>query len=129
MFKASNAFSGFSVNDIPKAKEFYSKTLGMEVTEEHGMLHLHVGGDADVLVYPKPNHTPATFTILNIPVPDAEEAVDELTKRGVRFEEYHQPDLETNEKGIMRGNGPTIAWFKDPAGNIISVIEERGSIH
>ena len=97
MFKASNAFSGFSVNDIPKAKEFYAKTLGMEVTEEQGMLHLHVGGDADVLVYPKPNHTPATFTILNIPVPDVEQAVDELTKRGVRFEEYHQPDLETDE--------------------------------
>jgi catechol 2,3-dioxygenase-like lactoylglutathione lyase family enzyme len=129
MFEASNAFSGFSVNDIPKAKEFYSRTLGMEVTEEHGMLHLHVGGDAEVLVYPKPNHTPATFTILNIPVPDVDEAVDELGKRGVRFEQYHQPGLETDEKGIMRGNGPTIAWFKDPAGNIISVIEETGGVH
>lgn len=129
MFKASHAFSGFSVNDIPKAKEFYAKTLGMQVTEEQGVLHLRVGGDADVLVYPKPNHTPATFTILNIPVPDVEEAVDELSKRGVRFERYDQPGLETNEKGIMRGNGPTIAWFKDPAGNIISVTEVTGSIH
>jgi catechol 2,3-dioxygenase-like lactoylglutathione lyase family enzyme len=129
MFKASNAFSGFSVNDIPKAKEFYAKTLGMEVTEQEGMLHLHVGGHADVLVYPKPNHTAATFTILNIPVPDVDEAVDELTKRGVRFEQYHQPGLETDERGIMRGNGPRIAWFKDPAGNIISVIEETDSVH
>jgi hypothetical protein len=101
----------------------------MEVTEEEGILHLHVGGDAEVIVYPKPNHTPATFTILNIPVPDVDEAVDELGRRGVRFEQYHQPGLETDEKGIMRGNGPTIAWFKDPAGNIISVIEESGSVH
>jgi catechol 2,3-dioxygenase-like lactoylglutathione lyase family enzyme len=129
MFEASNAFSGFSVNDIPKAKEFYTKTLGMKVTEEHGMLHLHVGGEADVLVYPKPNHTPATFTILNIPVPDVDEAVGELKKRGVRFEQYHQPGLETDADGIMRGNGPTVAWFKDPAGNIISVIEQTGSVH
>lgn len=129
MFQASNAFSGFSVNDIPKAKEFYGKTLGMKVSEEQGMLHLHIGGGADVLVYPKPNHTPATFTILNIPVKNVDEAVDELSKQGVRFEQYHQPDLQTDEKGIMRGNGPTIAWFKDPAGNIISVIEESGSVH
>jgi catechol 2,3-dioxygenase-like lactoylglutathione lyase family enzyme len=129
MFKATNAFSGFSVNDIAKAREFYAKTLGMDVTEDHGMLHLHIGGAADVLVYPKPSHTPATFTILNIPVPDVDDAVDELRKRGVRFEEYHQPGLETDEKGIMRGNGPTIAWFKDPAGNIISVIEMTGSVH
>jgi catechol 2,3-dioxygenase-like lactoylglutathione lyase family enzyme len=129
MFKASHAFSGFSVNDIPKAKEFYAKTLGMDVTEDHDMLHLHIGGDADVLVYPKPNHTPATFTILNIRVPDVDEAVDDLTRRGVRFEQYHQPGLETDEKGVMRGNGPTIAWFKDPAGNIISVIEESRTTH
>jgi catechol 2,3-dioxygenase-like lactoylglutathione lyase family enzyme len=129
MFEAGNAFSGFSVNDIQKAKEFYARTLGMRVTEEHDLLHLHIGGDADVLVYPKPNHAPATFTILNIPVPDVDEAVDELVKRGVRFEQYHQPGLETDEKGIMRGNGPTIAWFKDPAGNIISVIEQTDSVH
>ncbi len=129
MFKASDAFSSLSVNDIPKAREFYSKTLEMEVTEDHDLLHLHIGGGADVLVYPKPNHTPATFTVLNIRVPDVEEAVDDLTRRGVHFERYHQPGLETDEKGIMRGNGPTIAWFKDPAGNIISVIEGTASIH
>jgi catechol 2,3-dioxygenase-like lactoylglutathione lyase family enzyme len=123
MFKASDAFSGFSVNDVGKAKEFYSRTLGMDVSEENGLLHLRIGGGAYVLVYPKPNHTPATFTILNIPVPDVDEAVDELGKRGVRFERYREPGLETDEKGVMRGSGPTIAWFKDPAGNILSVVE------
>jgi len=123
MFKATNAFSGFSVNDIRKAKEFYGRTLGMEVSEDHDMLHLHIGGGSEVLVYPKPNHIPATFTILNIPVPDVDAAVDELEKRGVRFEIYDQPGLKTDARGIMRGQGPTIAWFKDPAGNILSVIE------
>jgi catechol 2,3-dioxygenase-like lactoylglutathione lyase family enzyme len=122
MFKPAKAFSGFSVNDISKAKEFYGQTLGMEVSEDHG-LHLHIGGGAEVLVYPKPNHTPATFTILNIPVSDVDEAVDELEKRGVRFEIYDQPGLKTDPRGVMRGQGPTIAWFKDPAGNILSVIE------
>ncbi len=87
------------------------------------MLQLHVGGGARVLVYPKPNHTPATFTILNILVPDVDEAVSDLEKRGVRFEIYDQPGLKTDARGIMRGQGPTIAWFKDPAGNILSVIE------
>ena len=123
MFKAKDAFSGFSVNDIPKAKEFYGKILGMEVSDDHDMLQLHVGGGARVLVYPKPNHTPATFTILNILVPDVDEAVSDLEKRGVRFEIYDQPGLKTDARGIMRGQGPTIAWFKDPAGNILSVIE------
>ena len=88
------------------------------------MLHLRIAHGSEVLVYPKPNHTPASFTILNIPVPNVEEAVDELKRRGVTFEVYHQPGLETDERGIMRGNGPTIAWFKDPAGNILSVIEQ-----
>ncbi len=123
MFKASKAFSGFSVDDIPKARQFYERTLGMQVSEDHGMLHLHIGNGSEVLVYPKPNHTPATFTILNIPVSDVDEAVDELGKRGVRFERYDQPGLKTDDKGVMRGQGPTIAWFKDPAGNILSVIE------
>ena len=123
MFKAKDAFSGFSVNDIPKAKEFYGKILGMEVSDDHDMLQLHVGGGARVLVYPKPNHTPVTFTILNILVPDVDEAVSDLEKRGVRFEIYDQPGLKTDARGIMRGQGPTIAWFKDPAGNILSVIE------
>jgi catechol 2,3-dioxygenase-like lactoylglutathione lyase family enzyme len=117
------------VNDVQRAKDFYARTLGMKVRDEDGMLHLHIGGSAEVLVYPKPNHIPATFTILNIPVPDVDEAVDELTRRGVRFEQYHGDGLETDGKGIMRGNGPTIAWFKDPAGNILSVIEEPGSVH
>jgi catechol 2,3-dioxygenase-like lactoylglutathione lyase family enzyme len=123
MFTADKAFSGFSVNDIPKAKEFYGRTLGMKVSEDHDMLHLQIGGGAEVLVYPKPNHTPATFTILNILVADVDEAVDELEKRGVRFERYDQPGLKTDSRGVMRGQGPTIAWFKDPAGNILSVIE------
>ena len=124
MLDPSHAFSGFSVNDISRAKEFYGRTLGMEVSEDHDMLHLRIDHGSEVLVYPKPNHTPASFTILNIPVPNVEEAVDELKRRGVTFEVYHQPGLETDERGIMRGNGPTIAWFKDPAGNILSVIEQ-----
>jgi catechol 2,3-dioxygenase-like lactoylglutathione lyase family enzyme len=129
MFKATHAFSGFSVNDIPKAKDFYERVLGMDVSEDHDMLRLHIGPQAEVLVYPKPNHTPATFTVLNIPVPDVEGAVRELEKSGVRFEVYDQPGLKTDARGIMRGNGPMIAWFKDPAGNIVSVIEESREVH
>ena len=125
MFKATKAFSGFSVDDIGKARDFYGRTLGMEVSEDHGMLHLQVGKGTDVLVYPKPNHTPASFTILNIPVTDVDSAVDELSKGGVRFEHYDEPGLKTDAKGVMRGQGPTIAWFRDPAGNILSVIEAR----
>jgi len=123
MLKESKAFSGFSANDIPKAKEFYGRTLGLEVSEDHGLLTLHLAGGHKVLVYPKPNHVPATFTVLNFPVKNVNQAVDELKKRGVRFEIYNLPDLKTDEKGIMRGKGPTIAWFKDPAGNILSVLE------
>lgn len=125
MLKDSKAFSGFSVDDIQKAKEFYGQTLGLDVSDEGmGILSLHLAGGNTVIAYPKPNHTPATFTILNFPVADVDEAVDALKKRGVRFETYDEPDLKTDGKGIMRGNGPTIAWFKDPAGNILSVIEE-----
>lgn len=125
MLKESKAFSGFSVDDIPKAKDFYEGTLGLEVSESNGMLSLHVGDGAPVLVYPKGSqHEPATFTILNFPVPNIDEAVDALASRGVQFEKYDYPDLKTDEKGVMRGNGPSIAWFKDPAGNILSVIEE-----
>src|SRR5881227_4348478 len=124
MLEASKAFSGFSANDIGKAKEFYGKTLGLKVSESHGLLTLRLAGDNNVLIYPKPNHVPATFTVLNFPVRDVDLAVDELTKRGVRFEKYDLHDLKTDKKGIMRGNGPTIAWFKDPAGNILSVIKE-----
>jgi len=124
MLKNSKAFSGFSANDIPRAKEFYAGTLGLTVSEDHGILTLRLAGGNNVIVYPKPNHVPATFTILNFAVDDVDQAVDKLKKRGVRFEQYNQPDLKTDEKGIMRGNGPTIAWFKDPAGNILSVIEK-----
>jgi catechol 2,3-dioxygenase-like lactoylglutathione lyase family enzyme len=124
MFRETRAYSGFAVDDVQKAKEFYGGTLGLEVSEENGMLNLHLGGGANVLVYPKENHEPATFTILNFPVKNIEEAVDELTGRGVRFEIYDQGEVKTDEKGIMRYRGPAIAWFKDPAGNILSVLEE-----
>jgi len=123
MFKDIKAFSGFSVNDTHKAKEFYGETLGLEVSDTHGLLNLHLAGGTKVLIYPKPNHTPATFTILNFPVANIEETVDQLTKRGVRFERY-EGNLKTDNKGIFRGGGPLIAWFKDPAGNILSVLEE-----
>jgi catechol 2,3-dioxygenase-like lactoylglutathione lyase family enzyme len=123
MFKDTHAFSGFAVNDIARAREFYASTLGLHVTDEGGMLQLHIAGGAPILVYPKPDHAPATYTILNFPVPDVEKAVDELTAAGVHFEHYDKPDLKTDAKGIMRGNGPTIAWFTDPAGNILSVLE------
>jgi catechol 2,3-dioxygenase-like lactoylglutathione lyase family enzyme len=119
MFENTKAFSGFSVDDIPKAKQFYAETLGIKVTEEHGMLHLHIAGDRDTLVYPKQDHTPATYTILNFPVDDIDSAVDQLAARGIRFEHYDGVD----EKGISRGRGPAIAWFKDPAGNILSVLQ------
>ena len=123
MLEGSKAFSGFAVPDIGKAKEFYGKTLGLKVSENHGILRLHLAGGNDVLIYPKPNHVPATFTILNFPVNDVDRTVDKLSKRGVHFEIYDKPDLKTDQKGIMRGKGPTIAWFKDPAGNILSVLQ------
>jgi catechol 2,3-dioxygenase-like lactoylglutathione lyase family enzyme len=125
MFRNTKAFSGFSVDDLQKAKEFYGKTLGLNVSEENGLLELHIAGGNNILAYPKPNHTPATFTILNFPVNDIEKAVDELTKLGVRFESYNTSDIKTDEKGIFRGGGPLIAWFKDPAGNILSVLEDK----
>jgi catechol 2,3-dioxygenase-like lactoylglutathione lyase family enzyme len=124
MLKESKAFSGFSVNDIQKAKDFYGRTLGLQVSESHGLLTLQLAGGNKVLIYPKVNHAPATFTVLNFPVENVDESVDELAQRGVRFEIYDESDIKTDEKGIMRGNGPTIAWFKDPAGNVLSVIEE-----
>jgi predicted enzyme related to lactoylglutathione lyase len=127
MLKDSKAFSGFSAADIQTAKNFYSETLGLDLSESHGLLTLRLAGGNNVLIYPKPNHVPATFTVLNFPVQDVDLAVDELTKRGVRFEMYDLPNLKTDKKGIMRGNGPTIAWFKDPAGNILSIIEQTGT--
>ncbi|MGW6856405.1 VOC family protein [Streptomyces xanthophaeus] len=128
MFADSKAFSGFSVDDLDKAKEFYGSTLGLRVSEEGAMGHLalHLAGDATVLVYPKDNHEPASFTVLNFPVDDVDRAVDELTARGVTMERYE--GFDADEKGIVRGagGGPTIAWFKDPAGNVLSVLDESG---
>jgi catechol 2,3-dioxygenase-like lactoylglutathione lyase family enzyme len=120
MFEHTRAFSGFSVDDIAAARRFYGETLGLRVSEDHGMLTLHIAGDRPTLVYPKPDHTPATFTILNFPVDDIEKAVDELTARGIRFEKYEHVD----DRGVFRKEGPPIAWFKDPAGNILSVLQQ-----
>jgi catechol 2,3-dioxygenase-like lactoylglutathione lyase family enzyme len=123
----SPAFSGFAVDDMDKARQFYEESLGLRVTEVPGprgsMLRLHLAGGGEVLVYGKPNHTPASFTVLNFPVPDVEQAVDQLTARGVRFEQYENPP--TDPKGIMRAGGPLIAWFTDPAGNVFSVVEQN----
>ena len=126
MFGTTKAFSGFAVDDIEKAKQFYAETLGLEVTEENGLLTLHIAGDRPILVYPKPDHTPASFTILNFPVDDIEAAVDQLADRGVAFEHYKGTPVATDDKGIFRGGGPLIAWFTDPAGNVLSVIESEG---
>ncbi len=123
MLKDSAAFSGFSVDDIPAARAFYGDTLGLEVADMEDMLDVTLGNGTHVLIYPKPNHQPATFTILNFPVPDVDATVDELASRGVAFEHYDEPDLKTDEKGVSRGNGPTIAWFRDPARNILSVLD------
>ena len=124
MFSTTKAFSGFSVNDLQKAKEFYHGIPGIEVSEnEMGILTLHIGADTNVIIYPKPNHVPATFTILNFPADNIDEAVDELSAKGIIFEQYSEP-IRTDAKGILRGNGrrPDIAWFMDPAGNILSVL-------
>jgi len=125
MFENTKAFNSFSVNDIQKAKEFYGGTLGLEVLESDGMLTLHIADGTKILIYPKRNHTPATFTILNFPVDDVEGAVEELNRRGVRFEIYGEDEIRTDESGIHRSGGIKIAWFKDPAGNILSVLEEK----
>jgi predicted enzyme related to lactoylglutathione lyase len=123
MFGKTKAFSGFSVDDVPAAKRFYGETLGLEVSEANGILTLHLAGGGQVIAYPKgAQHTPASFTILNFPVADIEAAVDELTERGIVFERY--PNVKADEKGIVRGGGPLIAWFTDPAGNILSVLQE-----
>lgn len=130
MFKS--AYSGFSVKDIPEAKKFYSEVLGLTVTDgkEEGTILLHIPGGAEVFVYPKGNHEPATYTVLNLVTDNVEEAVDDLISKGVVFEQYDLPQfhIKTDEKGIVHGEpgkGPTIAWFKDPAGNILSVLEDK----
>jgi predicted enzyme related to lactoylglutathione lyase len=125
MLADSRAFSGFAVDDMDAAKRFYGETLGLRLSDgEMGIAVLHLAGDRDTIIYPKHDHEPASFTILNFPVEDVEAAVDALTTRGVRFERYEGTDVETDEKGIFRGGGPLIAWFKDPAGNVLSVIQE-----
>lgn len=123
MLANSRAFSGFAVDDIPKAQAFYGETLGLRTSERNGILTLHLAGDRDVIVYPKPGHVPAAYTILNFPVDDIDQAVDDLVARGVRMERYEGFDQDA--KGINRGGGPYIAWFKDPAGNVLSVLQER----
>lgn len=122
MFSYNEAFSGFSVDDLQKAKAFYGDILGLEVTEQKEGLSLNIDNNTHVFIYPKPNHQPATFTILNFKVSDVEKAVDELSAKGIQFEHY-TGEMQTDEKGIFRSGGPLIAWFKDPAGNFISVIQ------
>ena len=126
MFENTKAYSGFAVDDLKKAHEFYGETLGLKTTvldEENGLMSLHLAGDRDTLVYQKPDFIPAIYTILNFPVDDIDQAVDGLAARGVRFERYDA--FEQDDKGISRGDGPYIAWFKDPAGNVLSVLQDR----
>jgi predicted enzyme related to lactoylglutathione lyase len=125
LFREAKSFSSFSVDDLKKAKDFYSQTLGLDVSETPEGLELHTA-DNIVFLYPKPNHTPASFTVLNFHVDDIDAAVDELTGLGVTLEHYNMQDIKTDERGIARGpHGPTIAWFKDPARNILSVLQDR----
>lgn len=125
MLTDSKAFSGFSVNDPEAARQFYGETLGLPIEDrDAGMFTLKLAGDRDTLVYPSPNHQPGSYTVLNFPVEDIESAVDELAARGVAFETYAGTQMATDDKGIFRGGGPLIAWFKDPAGNTLSVIEQ-----
>jgi len=123
MLQSQTAFSSFSVNDLEKAKQFYGRTLGLKVDASEMGLEIHPG-DTDVFIYPKPNHKPASFTVLNFVVEDIEKAVDELKGNGVQFEKY-EGEIKTDDKGIHHNGGPAIAWFKDPAGNILSVLEKK----
>jgi catechol 2,3-dioxygenase-like lactoylglutathione lyase family enzyme len=125
MLNDSVAFSGFSVDDVARARDFYRDVLGMVVLEEHGLLWLELTGGHRVLVYPKRDHQPASYTVLNFPVEDVEATVDALTERGVRFERYEGTPSATDEKGVFRGEGPLIAWFTDPAGNVMSIIDDQ----
>lgn len=128
MFKYNSTFSSFSVNDITKAKQFYGETLGLELKETPQGLDLQLSGGNTVFIYPKSSHAAATFTVLNFIVDDIENEVDQLTKAGVKFEVYDTPEMKTNEKGItqnagIENSGPVVAWFKDPAGNFLSVMQ------
>jgi predicted enzyme related to lactoylglutathione lyase len=123
MLGGSKAFSGFAVDDIGAARRFYEEVLGLDVSEKNGLLSLELAGGTNVLVYPKEKHTPASFTVLNFPVDDIDAAVDELVRRGVRMERY--AGMPADERGVMREAGPYIAWFTDPAGNVMSVLQER----
>jgi predicted enzyme related to lactoylglutathione lyase len=127
MLANTKAFSGFAVDDLDKAKRFYGETLGLDVEvldEEFGLATLHLAGDRDTIMYLSPGMTPASYTILNFPVDDIDRAVDDLSARGVSFEQYGNPEMPQDEKGVMREGGPLIAWFKDPAGNTLSVLQE-----
>jgi predicted enzyme related to lactoylglutathione lyase len=124
IFKNTKAFSSFSVNDLEKAKEFYGQTLGLEVSQSEEGLSLHLKGDNEIFIYPKPDNTPATFTILNFAVDDVDQTVDDLTQLGVHFQIYNEGELKTDDKGVFRGK-PKIAWFKDPAGNFLSILEMK----
>jgi catechol 2,3-dioxygenase-like lactoylglutathione lyase family enzyme len=123
MFGSTQAFSGFAVDDMDKARAFYGETLGIETSSENGLMTLHLAGDRPTIVYPKPDHAPAAYTILNFRVGDVEQAVDELAARGVTLERYD--GFEQDERGIFRGGGPYIGWFKDPAGNVLAVLQDR----
>ena len=123
MFENTRAFSGFAVDDLEAAKKFYGEVLGLKISERYGLLTLHLAGGRDTLVYPKPDHAPATYTILNFAVDDIDAAADELISRGVELVKYD--GLGQDDKGINRVGGPYIAWFKDPAGNILAVLQER----
>jgi predicted enzyme related to lactoylglutathione lyase len=123
MFGNTQAFSGFAVDDVERASAFYGDTLGVRTSSENGILTLHLAGGRETIVYPKPDFAPATYTILNFRVDDIEGAVDELVSRGVQIDRYE--GFEQDERGIFRGGGPFIAWFKDPAGNILAVLQER----
>jgi len=124
VFKNTKAFSSFSVNDLEKARVFYGQTLGLDVSESKEGLSLHLKGDNEIFIYPKPDHTPATFTILNFAVDDVDQTVDDLTQLGVHFQIYNEGELKTDDKGVFRGK-PKIAWFKDPAGNFLSILEMK----
>lgn len=128
MLASSKAFSGFAVDDLDKARQFYGETLGLDLEvldEENGLLTIHLAGDLDTIMYLSPGMTPPSYTILNFPVDDIDQAVDELASRGVSLEQYGNDEMPQDEKGVMREGGPLIAWFKDPAGNTLSVLQER----